>query len=103
MSTTVVRCSMPDCQEPACYKVAAAWRDGRFAELKTYGHACADHLRPVFRSAEDRRATYRPAPGETVHEIGIYRYESGWRDSQLERLRDLEANCRSWGSGAEGV
>jgi hypothetical protein len=94
---------MPDCEEPARYKVAAPWSDGKFSELKTYGHACGDHLRAVFRAAEERRATYRPAPGESVDEIGIYRSKSGWLDWQLERLRHLEENYRSWGAGAEGV
>ena len=103
MPITVVRCSMPGCREPATYKVAAPWSDGQFSELKTYGHACAEHLGPVFREAEERRATYRPAPGETVDEIGIYRYKDGWLDWQLQRLGDLEENYRSWGSGPEGV
>lgn len=103
MSPTVVRCSMPSCREPAAYKVAAPWSDGRFTELKTYGHACAEHLGPVFRAAEERRATYRPAAGESVGEIEIYRYGNGWLDWQLQRVEDLEENYRSWGSGPEGV
>jgi hypothetical protein len=94
---------MPNCEEPACYKVAAPWSDGRFSELKTYGHACADHLRAVFRAAEERRAAYRPAPGESVLGIQIYRSESGRLDRDLERLTDLEEKYRSWGSGAQGV
>jgi hypothetical protein len=48
---------MPDCDAAAKYKIAAPWSDGQFKELKTYGHACADHLVPIFRDAEDRRAT----------------------------------------------
>jgi hypothetical protein len=103
MLPTVVRCSLPDCGEPAVYKIAAPWSDGQFSELKTYGHACTKHLGPVFRDADLRRATYRSAPGETVDELGIYRYEAGKRDRQLQRLRDLEKTYRSWGSGAEGV
>ena len=103
MSTADVRCSMPDCREPANYNVAAPWSDGRFSELKTYGHACAEHLGPVFRAAEERRATDKSAPGELIDEICIYRYENGWLECQLQRLRDLEANYRSWGSGAQGV
>lgn len=95
MPTTIVRCSMPDCREPATYKIAATWSDGAFSELKTYGHACADHLGPVFREAEDRHESYRPAPGETIEEIGIYRYEQGKRDRLLQRLWGLEENYRS--------
>jgi hypothetical protein len=103
MSSNVVRCSLRNCSEPAAYKVAAPWSDCTFSELKSYGHACLHHLGQVFRAAEDRRATYPPAPGESVDEIRIYRYESGLRDKQLHRLPELEENYRSWGSGAEGV
>ncbi len=95
MPTTVVSCSYPHCDEPACYKIAAPWSDGSFSELKTYGHACTDHLGPVFREAEDRREAYEPTPGEVVEEIGIYRYEQGRRDRQLQRLWGLEENYRS--------
>ena len=95
MSATVVHCSLPGCAEPATYKIAAPWSDGRFTELKTYGHACSDHLGMVFREAEARREAYHPAPGETVEEIGIYRYEQGKRDRQLQRLWGLEENYRT--------
>lgn len=95
MSRTIVACSHPGCQEPAAYKIAAPWSDGSFSELKTYGHACADHLGAVFREAEQRRRAYKPSPGETVEEIGIYRYEQGKRDRQLQRLWGLEENYRS--------
>jgi hypothetical protein len=103
MYSTVVRCSMPDCQESAVYKIAAPWSDGRFSELKTYGHACSKHLGPVFRDSDIRRARYKAAPGESIDELAIYRYEPGRRDRQLQRLRDLEKTYRSWGSGPEGV
>ena len=86
---------MPDCREVATYKIAAPWSDGRFAELKTYGLACSDHLGPVFRAAEQRREEYHPSPGGRVEEIGIYRYEQGKRDRQLQRLWGLEENYRS--------
>ncbi|MBX6316703.1 MAG: hypothetical protein IRY99_27880 [Isosphaeraceae bacterium] len=95
MPITVVRCSHPGCNEPATYKIAAPWSDGSFSELKTYGHACADHVGVVFRAAEERRQTYHPSPGETIEEIGIYRYEQGKRDRQLQRLWGLEENYRS--------
>ena len=32
MSITVVRCSLDGCREPAAYKIAALWSDGRFSE-----------------------------------------------------------------------
>jgi hypothetical protein len=96
MSTTmIVRCSVPGCGAPASYKIAAPWSDGSFSELKTYGFACPDHLRVVFREAELRREAYPPSPGETVEEIGIYRYEQGKRDRQLQRLWGLEESYRS--------
>jgi hypothetical protein len=103
MPATVVRCSHPGCRELAAYKVAATWSDRRFSELKTYGHACAHHLGPVFRAADERRARYQLAPGESVGEICIYRYEKGLLDRQLRRLPELEEKNRSWGSGSEGV
>lgn len=95
MPTTTVRCSYPGCDEPASYKIAAPWSDGSFSELKNYGHACSDHLGLVFQDAEDRREAYTPSPGETIEEIGIYRYEQGKRDRRLQRLWGLEENYRS--------
>lgn len=95
MPTTVVRCSLSRCGEPAAYKVAAQWSDGHFAELKTFGFACSDHLGPVFREAELRQQDYPTAPGETIEEIAIYKYEQGKRDRQLQRLWGLEENYRS--------
>jgi hypothetical protein len=91
----VVRCSEPDCSEPACYKIAAPWTDGRFNELKTYGFACAAHLPDVLRSAEVRWLDYEPVRGEAVHPIAIYRYEPGKRDSELQRDSDIEETLNS--------
>lgn len=95
MSRFVVPCSHADCREPAAYKVAARWSDGRAAELKTYGFSCSDHLELVFRASEQRRLDYTPSPGEVIEEIAIYRYEPGKRDRQLQRLWGLEENYRS--------
>jgi len=95
MPSTVVHCNVPACGQSASYKIAAPWSDGAFIELKTYGYACSDHLGVVFREAEQRRETYVPLPSETVEEIGIYRYEQGKRDRQLQRLWGLEENYRS--------
>jgi len=77
MPTMVVRCNVPGCGEPASYKIAAPWSDGAFTELKTYGHACSDHLGFVFRESEQRREAYVPLP------------------SELQRLWGLEENYRS--------
>jgi hypothetical protein len=95
MPVTTVCCSHPNCHEPAAYKLAAAWSDGVFSELKTYGHACVDHLGPVFRDAEARYNACAPAPGEVVEELAIFRYEQGKRDRQLQRLWGLEENYRT--------
>lgn len=95
MSQPLVTCGHPACREPATYKIAAPWSDGRFAELKTYGHACSDHLGPVFHAAEQRRRDYTPSPAETVEALGIYQYEQGKRDRQLQRLWGLEENYRT--------
>ena len=95
MPANLVRCSHDGCKEPATYKLAAPWSDGSFSELKTFGHACNDHLGDVFQDAEGRREAYPPTPGETVEEIGIYKYEQGRRDRQLQRLWGLEENYRA--------
>jgi len=98
MSKIVVQCSHTDCREPAAYKIAARWSDGRVAELKTYGFACGEHVGVVFRDAEIRWREYSAGPGESIEELAIYRYEPGKRDRSLQRLWGLEENYRSCGS-----
>jgi hypothetical protein len=95
MPTKTVRCSVPECREPASYKIASPWSDGSFSELKTYGFACSNHLGQVFRAAEARQSDYPPSTGEAVEELAIFRYEQGKRDRQLQRLWGLEENYRS--------
>jgi hypothetical protein len=95
MYNHAVLCSHPYCSEPATYKVAAPWSYGRFAELKTYGFACTDHLGEVFQDAEDRRLDYTLCPGEVIEEIAIYGFEPGKLDRQLQRLSGLEENYRT--------
>ena len=90
MLKTVVKCSIPGCEEPATHKVAAPWSDGPFAELKTYAHACYLHSRPAYSNALRRRRVYTPTPGEVIGEIGVYRYEFGKLDRDLERLPEPE-------------
>lgn len=101
MSTTVVSCSHPDCRQAASYKIAARWSDGRFTELKTYGLACQDHLGETFRGAERRQMRSRPPAGETVEEMGIYRFIPHQRDKQLQRLWGLEENYRGSAKGSD--
>jgi len=91
----IVACSHLDCRAPAAYKIAARWSDGHLAELKTYGFACSEHIGAVFRESEQRRKEYVPAPGESIEELAIYRYEPGKRDRFLQRLWGLEENYRS--------
>ena len=95
MASKTVRCTVEGCEEAAVYKIASPWSDGVFNELKSFGFACADHLGPVFRAAEGRRKAYQPSPGEAIGDIGIYKYEGGRRDKQLQRLSGLEENYRS--------
>ena len=100
MFKTVVSCEVAGCRERAAYKIAAPWSGGRFAELKTYSLACPTHLRALYREAEARRLEYPPSIDETVGEIGIYRYEPGKADRQLQRIWNLERHWgpeRSWG------
>jgi hypothetical protein len=90
MDKTIVRCDSPECGEPATHKIAATWRDGRFAELKTYGFACPAHVAEVCRQTEIRWLDYEPVPGEKVGGIAIYQYEPGKTDRQFVRDRALE-------------
>ena len=95
MPSKTVHCSDPNCAEAAIYKIAAPWSDGVFTELKAFGFACADHLGPIFRAAEGRRKHYAAHSGESVGDIGIYKFELGKRDKHLQRLSGLEENYRS--------
>ena len=72
MPTTIVRCSMPGCQEAATQKIAAPWQNGRFSELKTYGFACPAHADSVLLIAERRPKPRLPTPGESVGGIAAY-------------------------------
>lgn len=98
MSTKSVRCCYPGCGEPAAYKLGAQWTDGVYSELKSYGHSCSEHLGVAFREAEARWRKSIPAPGESVEEVAIFRYDPGKRDKQLQRLWGLEENYRTSGN-----
>jgi hypothetical protein len=92
MYTRDVFCSKPKCGKPAAYKIASPWSYGKFAELKSYGLACSEHFGDAFRDAQRRSKLHAPSVEETVGEIGIYKYERGKLDKELERLGGLEAN-----------
>jgi hypothetical protein len=79
-------CSAPNCGQPAVYKVAASWSNGRSHELKNYGLACEAHRNSQFARAQLHRKGLVLAEGETVGEVGLYRLEPGKRDLQLVRL-----------------
>jgi hypothetical protein len=90
MYTRDVTCSKKGCGKHATYKIAAPWSYGHFAELKSYGLACADHFGDAYREAQRRSQLHEPSSEENVGEIGIYKYEKGKRDKQLERLGGLD-------------
>jgi hypothetical protein len=72
MPKTVVPCSMPGCQVVAVSKVAAPWRHGPRAELRTYGYASATHIDPAVAYAQQRHSSPHLAPDESVSEIGTF-------------------------------
>jgi hypothetical protein len=81
---------MPECERTAAYKIAAPWSTGSFAELKCYGLACADHVADSLSEARRRAGRIHHAPDETVGEIGVYGFQRGKHDKQLERLKSME-------------
>jgi hypothetical protein len=89
-----VLCGSPECEKLAAYKIAAPWSYGKFAELKSYGLACEDHFGAAFRDARRRWSLHLTSPEETIGEVGLYRFEAGRHDRQLERLDSLEKDIR---------
>jgi len=69
----VVRCFEAECQEPATYKIAAPMeRRAASGKLKTYGFACAAHLKDVLRKRPRRDGSpTSPCAGEIVQDICI--------------------------------
>ncbi len=90
MPPYTVMCYKAGCPNPAAFKIAARWNDGLTHELKTYSLGCEDCLPILYRSALQKRAACRLAPGETLDEPGIYELHRGDRDKQLKRRSDLE-------------
>ena len=86
--TNLVTCSNGTCREPAAYKIAARWSDGRLAELKTYGFACSEHLGEVFREGGSTvKKTTSPRPE---------RPSKSWR-STATSLGSAIASCNGCG------
>ena len=74
---TIVKCSLPGCDDDAVTKIAALWKDGTHSELSTYGYACPAHAAEVVADAEGRAKVYRLAPGESVGKIGTVPLANG--------------------------
>ncbi len=85
-----IYCYRPGCGQLAVYKIAARWSDGVTQELKTYALSCAQCLPEWFRRSREKQKACRLAAGETLEPPGIYTLERGRRDSEIQRLRDLE-------------
>ncbi len=80
-------CSVPGCERPAIFKVAAVWSDGTSRELKHYGLACEAHRDEQLARAQASRRKLKLAEGETVGEVGLYQLLPGVRDAELTRIQ----------------
>src|SRR5947208_9392670 len=88
--TRDILCDTPECERTAAYKIAAPWSTGSFSELKCYSLSCADHVGDALRDARRRADKITHSSEESVGEIGVYAYERGKHDRQLERVRSIE-------------
>jgi hypothetical protein len=84
------KCSATGCNQPALYKVAAAWSDGNLRELKNYGLACEEHRDGQLARARTNRTRLHLAEGETVGPVELYRLVAGKRDAELPRITPEE-------------
>src|SRR5438128_1585898 len=101
MPPYAISCTTQDCGKPALYKIAARWSDGVTGELKTYALCCGDCLADWFRRSCQKQAACRLARGETLEPPGIFSLERGRRDTEINRLRDLEEQLRHRGTNDE--
>jgi hypothetical protein len=90
-----VLCYEANCGQPAVYKIAAQWSDGLMQELKTFSLSCQAHLAGQFASSLERHGKTRLLPGEISERPGIFQLTGGWRDKELVRLEELEAQLLS--------
>ena len=81
-------CSARGCSEPAVYKVAATWSDGKSWELKNYGLACEAHRMSQLARGQLHRDGLRLAAGEVVGQVGLFTLSPKTRDAMLVRLPD---------------
>jgi hypothetical protein len=78
MRDKTVYCSMSGCENAADVKIAAPWKEGRFAELKTYGYACHACAPEALELAKKRaNKPLHLSEGETVGEIAEYEVFKG--------------------------
>jgi hypothetical protein len=82
------RCTAPNCDLPAAFKVGAVWSDGTSRELKNYGLSCMEHRQMQLERARKNRDGLRLADGETVGPIALFVLEPGRRDSELAMARE---------------
>src|SRR5438477_12450990 len=93
-----ILCYTRACGKPAIYKIAARWSDGVTHELKTYALCCADCLADWFGRSRQKQAACRLAKGEKLEPPGIFTLQRGRRDTEIDRLRDLEEQLTQPGS-----
>jgi hypothetical protein len=84
----LTRCSFPNCNLPATFKVGAVWTDGTSRELKNYGLSCEEHRQLQLERARRNRDGLRLADGESVGPIALFVLQPGRRDSELAQARD---------------
>ena len=85
-------CYTRECGQEAVYKIAAHWSDGITQELKTYALCCAECLPAWYRRSREKQAACRLAPGEILDEPDIFKMDRHRRDSEIERIPELEKN-----------
>ena len=83
-----VACSVPACDHPALYKIAATWSDGTSRELKNYGLACADHSESQLDAARNRVRSLKLGDAESVGPVELYVLRTGCRDVDLRCVGD---------------
>ena len=84
------RCSAPNCNQPATFKVGAVWSDGTSRELKNYGLTCEGHRQSQLERARRNRDGLKLADGETLGPIALYVLEPGRRDSELTQAKEYK-------------
>jgi len=95
MPTTVVRCSLPGCEDAATYKIAAQWSGGSFSELKTYGSLVPTISEWSSATPRSARRPTNPRPARPWKRSPFTASSKANATGQLQRLWGLEENYRS--------